>query len=338
MSVYLLTSPTKPLSRSSGFSLVELMVAMAIGLVLLSVVGAIFLSSRSTFVSSDQRGRVNEASRLVHDVIGSMTRQAGYVDVALTKSNYQAVTFEDLTDPPFKPSTGVRALFACADGRIDFSGNQWACTANPTVAGRLPSDSIAFSYQSQPAAAVVEGSGVKPFSGGIGGDCNGNNPMPSVAITSTAMPTNLPIAVNEFYVGRGITTTQNGQSVIIPELYCRGNGEPLVPQPIAQGVEQLRTFFHISNGLGFAKTMRRVGASGVAATEWGKVEAVDVCAVMLSPARAGTAGAKLAGLAYDQYRDCDGIVRTSVDGRVRRATWYSFNLRNRTTTRVAVRS
>ena len=141
--------------------------------------------------------------------------------------------------------------------------------------------------------------------------------------------------MNEFYVGRGIVTTQNGQSVNIPELYCRGNGEPLVPQPVAQGVEQLRAFFHVSNGLGFLKTMRRVGIAGVGA-DWGKVEAIDVCAVMLSPGKPGNAGGKLAGLTYDQYRDCDGTIQTATDGRMRKATWYSFNLRNRTTTRSAV--
>lgn len=322
-------------SRARGFSLVELMVAMAIGLVLLSVVGAIFLSSKSTFVASESRGRVNEASRLVNDVIGSMARQAGYVDVAITKSNFQAIIFEDLTQPRYKPDTGIVALFACANGRVDFSTIPWGCTANPVVAGQLPSDSIVFSYQSQPADPTVEGSGLKAFAGGIGGDCNGNNPMPSVAIASTAMPTNSPIAVNEFYVGRGIVTTQNGQSVNIPELYCRGNGEPLVPQPIAQGVEQLRAFFHVSTGLGFLKTMRRLSIAGVGA-DWGKVEAIDVCAVMLSPGKPGNAGGKLAGLTYDQYRDCDGTIQTSADGRMRKATWYSFNLRNRTTTRSAV--
>ena len=142
--------------RKNGFSLVELMVAMAIGLVLLSVVGAIFLSSKSTFVASESRGRVNEASRLVNDVIGSMARQAGYVDLAITKSNFQAITFEDLTQPRYRADTGIVALFACANGRVDFSSIPWGCTANPVVAGQLPTDSIVFSYQSQPAAPTVE--------------------------------------------------------------------------------------------------------------------------------------------------------------------------------------
>jgi type IV pilus assembly protein PilW len=308
----------------SGFSLVELMVAMAIGLVLLSVVGAIFLSSKSSYSTSEQRGRVNEASRLVHDVLGAMVRQTGYVDIANTTSSTSTpIIFQDIAPLP------IMAVFGCSDGRIDFGATpSWSCIANTAVSGQLPSDSIAFSYQSQPANAAIQGSSVKAFAGGIGGDCNGNNPATANAGPATAPPAGLPIAINEFYVGRGITTTQAGQSVQIPELYCLGNGGRNAAQPIAQGVEQLRAFFHVSDGIiGKNKKMRRVNAAGVG-TDWPRVEGVDFCLVMQSPSRAGAAG--ISG--GTPFVDCDGNPQVSTDNRLRKATWFSFNFRNRTNT------
>ncbi len=311
-----------------GFSLVELMVAMAIGLVLLSVVGAIFLGSRSSFLTSDQRGRVNESSRLVHDVLSTMVRQAGYVDIANNTSG-TAIIFEDVAPPP------VQAVFGCSDGRVDFGNGAWACTANTVVAGQLPSDSIAVSYQAQQATAAIQGSSLTTFAGGIAGDCNGNNPGIANAGPATAPPSGIPVAINEFYVARGVVTTQAGQSVRIPELYCLGNGARATAQPIAQGVEQLRAFYYVTGGtVGAGKRSRRVNAAGVAANEWGKVEAVDVCVVMQSPSTAGGIGI----VGGTPYTDCDGNAQTSTDNRLRKATWYSFNLRNRTNTNsVAVR-
>ena len=322
-SIRFLTPQSRP-RQIAGFSLVELMVAMAIGLVLLSVVGAIFLSSKSSYSTSEQRGRVNENSRLIHDVLGAMVRQTGYVDIANTTSSTSTpIIFRDIAPPP------IMAVFGCSDGRIDFGATpSWSCTANTVVAGQLPSDSIAFSYQSQPATAAVQGSSVKVFAGGVGGDCNGNNPATVNAGPSTAPPAGVPIAINEFYVGRGITTTQAGQSVQVPELYCLGNGGRNAAQPIAQGVEQLRAFFHVSDGvIGKNKRIRRVNAAGVGA-DWERVEAVDFCLVMHSPSRAGAAG--ISG--GTPYVDCDGNAQISVDNRLRKATWVSFNFRNRTNT------
>jgi type IV pilus assembly protein PilW len=311
----------------SGFSLVELMVAMAIGLVLLAVVGSIFMSTKSTFASSDQRGRVHEASRLVHDVVGSMVRQAGFVDIANTPAGTNfPIIFDDIARPPYGVDTGIVPVFACANGTINYTV-PWSCTANPAVAGQLPTDAIVLSYQSQPANAAVAGSGLVPFAGGVGGDCNGNNPLAAAAANAGEMPGPSPVAINEFYVGRGVTTTLGGQSVQIPELYCRGNGARAAPQPMAQGVEQMRAFFHVGTGIGVNRVMRRLDAASVG-NEWNNVDAVDLCVVMQSPSRVSLNG--LVGGA--PYTDCDGVARNSPDNRLRKANWFTFNLRNRTST------
>ncbi len=320
-------SPATNLRRQRGLTLVELMVAMLIGLVLLAAVGTIFLSSKSAFISSDQRGRVHESGRLTADVVGAMTRQAGYVDIANTTSpDYQAIVFDDVAK---RATTGIIPVFACRGGRINFTTVPWSCTANAVVPGVPPSDSIAFSYQSQPANALVQGSTLLPFGGGFGGDCNGNNPMPSTAMGASTMPVDTPIAINEYYVARNIATTQGGSTVYIPELYCRGNGAPGTAQPFAQGVEQLRVRFAVTDAFSWNPKLWETDADGVSSSDWDKVQAVEICAVTLSPAR--TQGSGLSTTAQ-VYKDCDGVDQTPADTRLRKATYFRFNLRNRTNT------
>ena len=61
-----------------GFSLVELMVGMAIGLFLVAVMGAVYLGSRSTFVAQESGSRMQENGRFVMDTIAYDLRMSGF--------------------------------------------------------------------------------------------------------------------------------------------------------------------------------------------------------------------------------------------------------------------
>jgi len=64
-----------------GFTLVELMVAMTIGLVLLLVIGTVFVSSRQTFSEQENHARLQETGRFALEVIGRSIKQAGHVEI-----------------------------------------------------------------------------------------------------------------------------------------------------------------------------------------------------------------------------------------------------------------
>ena len=64
---------------SSGFSLVELMVAMALSLILLAGVLAIFASSRTTYETTDRLSRIQESGRFALDSLVRDLRSAGYI-------------------------------------------------------------------------------------------------------------------------------------------------------------------------------------------------------------------------------------------------------------------
>lgn len=63
----------------SGFSLIELMVAMALSLILLAGVLAIFASSRTTYETTDRLSRIQESGRFALDSIVRDLRSAGYL-------------------------------------------------------------------------------------------------------------------------------------------------------------------------------------------------------------------------------------------------------------------
>lgn len=62
-----------------GFSLIELLVALLIGLVLLLGVGQVFLSSRQTFTTNEAMAKLQENGRFSLEFIASSARQAGYL-------------------------------------------------------------------------------------------------------------------------------------------------------------------------------------------------------------------------------------------------------------------
>jgi type IV pilus assembly protein PilW len=64
--------------HQSGFSLIELMIAMVLSLVILLAVVQVFLGSRQTYVLADDMSRVQENGRFSMDFIAQNIRMGGY--------------------------------------------------------------------------------------------------------------------------------------------------------------------------------------------------------------------------------------------------------------------
>jgi len=61
-----------------GMTLVELMVGMAIGLFLITVMSTMYLGSRNTFVAQESGGRLQENGRFAMDIIANDLRMSGF--------------------------------------------------------------------------------------------------------------------------------------------------------------------------------------------------------------------------------------------------------------------
>jgi type IV pilus assembly protein PilW len=66
------------LHRQNGFSMVELMVSITLGLILLAGVLSIFFSSRVTFSTNERTARLQENGRVALDLVTHDLRSAGY--------------------------------------------------------------------------------------------------------------------------------------------------------------------------------------------------------------------------------------------------------------------
>jgi len=63
--------------RQAGLTLVEIMIALTLGLIVLLAVGSIYLGSRQTYRVQEDNARLQEAGRYALEVIGRSIRQAG---------------------------------------------------------------------------------------------------------------------------------------------------------------------------------------------------------------------------------------------------------------------
>lgn len=68
---------TAPAQRARGFTLIELMIAMLLGLLVISAAGAIFVSNRQTYVATESLGRVQESARVAFELMARDLREAG---------------------------------------------------------------------------------------------------------------------------------------------------------------------------------------------------------------------------------------------------------------------
>jgi len=68
-----------------GLSLIELMIAMVIGLFLIAVIGVLFVNSKTTYLSQDANSRLQENARFAIELLGRQARMAGAPDIKFTQ-------------------------------------------------------------------------------------------------------------------------------------------------------------------------------------------------------------------------------------------------------------
>jgi type IV pilus assembly protein PilW len=89
--------------RQRGLSLVELMVAMTLGLLLVLVAVGILLSSSQGFNAVDHGAAARDKQRLATDLLTSVILQAGYEDWAKPQSTLQSAARLENPAVDFEP-------------------------------------------------------------------------------------------------------------------------------------------------------------------------------------------------------------------------------------------
>ncbi len=293
----------------AGFSLVELLVALAIGLVLSGALAVTYLGNLQTSRATMALAQLNEDGQAALAMIVQQLRQAGYNPAPPGADKPRDLKVQGVT------------LFACDAG---FEAVASPMSSLQCKAGRQRQGAIAIAYladrfntvptaETPPRATDCVGTGIHPLTDDHG---------PYF------------VAQNRFFIANG-------------NLMCAGSGgvKPFTnQQPFVENVEELRLAFGVSSPhtthtapagyLSAAEVGGLTGHDGVfadaeflaltPAQRWDKVVNVRVCLLMRS------AGAVLEqGNASQPYIDCDGILQDATDGRLRRAFATTVLLRNR---------
>lgn len=343
----------KGLRQIQGFSLIELMVSLTIGLVIVVAAMSAYLGAAGAGKMSEAQSRMNEDAQAALSILTQQIRMAGNNPVQTNRvidatpslsSSHNPVYLPTPTYAGFTvaPTTFTLAAFSIrgCDGKfsnlISTSATLDTLDASSCVSGTstLPADSIAINYEADQFNTL-------PTSAGKPTDCLGSGlttvtaTLPAFVGTSTpATPTttavSYSIAENRFFIG---TST----AIVNPSLYCKGNGggRTNAQQPLVENVEDMQFTYGTMNATTTSTTATVAGylradeVDGLgttpadAATRWSKVLTVRICILVRSESQvvSDTASAK--------YYNCAGTLASPTDRYLRRAYSTTVVLRNR---------
>jgi type IV pilus assembly protein PilW len=231
-------------SQMRGFSLVEIMISLVIGLV---VVGAVMVTYLSNTKSSQQQAayaEMNENAQLGLGIISRDLMLAGYSTATGTTVSGGVTTFTR--------AYSQRAVFGCVFGFT--SPNQSAAIAAADCVASAGKPGIEVVYQADVVNTV-------PTSGNVPSDCLGNG--------LTIVGANY-FAYNRYYLSSGNT----GRS----ELHCASPGN--AGQPLVDNVDGMKVWYGEAAAADPRSVVRYVTAANV--TDWMRVVSVRVCLLMRS--------------------------------------------------------
>jgi len=289
--------------KQQGFSLVELMVSLVIGLILVIAASAIFLYSKQGFNAVAETSQLEENGRFAINFLSRYIRSAG--NVMMDPAS------QEVTTPMADKISGCD--FGMTNPLTATSAADLACrTATPN--GERRSASIALFSQTDEYASNPS----------RGTDCLGGA---SIALPVGALTTH--IIRSYFFVAVTNQTTSSGASVPTGQLYCladRTNAAGVfsaAAQPILPGIEQV-AFNYLLPAAADANTAQAAvsAASATADAQWPTVMAVDVCVLAKSVQPS-------ANDSTSNFTDCYGSTITASQGEVYRTFRSTVLIRNK---------
>lgn len=324
MRVQLLTDP-RPKAALRGFSLVELLVALAISMVIVIGASYVYLNTSQTQRALVEKAFATETAHYALDVLGRDIENAGFypsIRVAGTAA-VATVTIEAYTNPVKTgtiPAAYDAPIFGCKAQTYKPApdANPAGCAA---YAGTVDADTLVLNSYSNDSYGLDIGNRA---------DClrqdSANDQVNALRknATTVALTPASPLFVSNRYTLQPTTMKVEGKDINTFSLACNGNGvNPAADAyyPMVVGIDQLRFYYLVrANDTAASKFQR---ADAVAATDWPNVVSVRVCLMARS-----IQSAKLQGATSYTIKDCDGVDKSFTDGVERRIFTQAFALKN----------
>lgn len=291
-----------------GFSLVELMVALLVGLV---VVGALLSTLLATSVSSRHGQALTQMSQDASTALGILREQMVQVGYGRPTGVNGAGKFVKAYPGGVAGFTGGAGLVGCDAAFVDAS----LATIDALTCSGAGGPAIAVAYEADASGSVVSAAGV-PL------DCLGNG----VPQQNIGLPGAYYLAFNKFYLD-----TPKGAAH--KALYCYGIGSPAA-QALVENVENMQIMYGVTTNPGAAPVQvnyyvpaATLNGGGAPLTKnYSNVVSVRLC-VLVGSTEAVVDKDPTSGK-WPQYRDCDGTLKDPADGRMYRAFTSTVVLQN----------
>lgn len=276
--------------KQAGFSLVEVTVALAIGLLVVGAVLATYLSSSQAQRMQGATAQMDEDAQIALRLLSSELMQAGY----------SAPTGMSESDPAsFVRAAVPSPLLECGSGPSASAG---PCASRPT--NQTGAVALLVSYEAtRNNTALADNSA---------SDCLGSS-LGSVRIVT-----------NRYFLSSasGLTSLQCLGSAL------SATGAPIASAPLVSNIESLKFWYGQASAVGIAaQPVRHVTADeldGDATTAFASVVSVRICVL----ARSSEPVLGLDANVLSSYLDCDLKSQVSADRRLRRAYFTTVTLRN----------
>lgn len=291
-----------PARSSRGMTLVELLVAMVIGLFLIITVVSVFVTTTASSRVSVITAQMNEDAALAIELLQEQIRLSGYSGQNAGTRNFTEV-----------PLLGCDGGFTAASATNPF--NQLICNT-----GSGP-DALSLRYE-----ATELNSGLS--NNGLPSDCTSAGIAPAIQGNGA----NISIADNRFYIENDVRNANT------PTLFCRGSNGAGGFNPrsaLIPNIEDLQLRYAVTRLPVAGQVMPQQVTAHVDASDpalgniplnWSRVAAVHICLVARS-AQPVPLGDNQAG-DVGRFVDCNDVVQNPVDRFLRRSYRTTVFLRN----------
>jgi type IV pilus assembly protein PilW len=266
-------------AAARGFTLVELMVSLAIGLFIALAAATLYVTTQDTARVTRSFSETNETGKLALDMLGRELEKAGFYPAEFESGvSGAAVSEQQLGQYTNIKTTGSLAkyydqgLYGCTGANFNFATTN---CPTPSATPDTP-DSIVINYFNSVefgAAAVI----------GNTNDCN-RDPVQNDAANTARAAAGLPLLVsNRFALVSQNMVQPDGSVVVTHYLGCHGNGNETATtyKPLLQGIDDMVLMYGVYSGV-TQSPARFYSAKDMAVTDWPKVTAVRVCLIVRS--------------------------------------------------------